>query len=162
MHYSHAIHIVQIYDDHDREDDNANDRTCLGSRKESSHAGNFCRSTIVFFFFFHYSFPSRISDKERFDAWIRAVNRQTESGSLWLPSSDGHDKVCSEHFLKTDDTEGTKFKILKNTAVPSIFPGHPSHLQKPKQTPRPQPRKRRLVVYLPSLTVVQLPQRKFV
>ncbi|GFR90183.1 THAP domain-containing protein 1 [Elysia marginata] len=91
-------------------------------------------TTITF-----HSFPSK-NNKERFDAWVRAVNRQTETGRLWMPSV--HNKVCSEHFLETDFKPHTNIRTLKEHAVPSVFPHHPVRLLKTGDTPRREPKKR--------------------
>ena len=95
-------------------------------------------------FAFRYRFPSRESDRERYESWVRAVNRQTETGKLWTPSPHGHDKICSAHFLETDFKPNTTNRFLKSDVIPSVFPHHPPHMQKSLPSPRPPPRKRKL------------------
>ena len=87
-------------------------------------------STIRF-----HSFPTR--DIELRNKWIQAVRRVN-----FEPKS--HDMICSEHFLPSDYKENTKIKILKNDAVPSVFPAFPSHLQPPAK-------KRRVLERIPEV-----------
>ena len=77
------------------------------------------------------------SNPERASAWLRAINRDNFVVSK-------NSRVCSVHFLPTDfkpsstDTNATRNnrrtsssldkKILKETAVPSVFPGQPKYL----------------------------------
>ena len=76
---------------------------------------------------FH-TFPK---DPERRRKWIQAVRRvnfEPTSGSC----------ICSEHFLPSDyrtETHLTR-KLLKDNAVPSVFPSFPSHLQPPTKKRR--------------------------
>ena len=77
---------------------------------------------------FH-SFPTR--DPELRRKWIQAVRRVN-----FNPTS--ADKLCSEHFLPSDYRQESHLerKLLKNGAVPSIFPAFPSHLQPPAKKRR--------------------------
>lgn len=72
-------------------------------------------STISF-----HEFP--VSDVR--EEWIRIIARRAEDGSLWQPNA--RSKVCSIHFKKEDFKENMAVRrLLKPTAVPSIFPGYP-------------------------------------
>ncbi|KAG0413136.1 hypothetical protein HPB47_009710 [Ixodes persulcatus] len=58
------------------------------------------------------------------DQWIRAISRKGPDNALWQPN--GRSKVCSLHFRDDDYKECNKFRrLLKPTAVPTIFPGYP-------------------------------------
>ena len=72
---------------------------------------------------------------ERREKWVRALRRDN------FTATDAT-VICSDHFLTTDykdDEIGYSKKILKNDAVPSVFPAFPDHLQ-------PATKKRRILV----------------
>lgn len=57
--------------------------------------------------------------------WILAVKRNN-----WKPSQ--HSVLCSQHFARTAYKRPPGFgsrPLLKDDAVPTIFPAHPAHLQ---------------------------------
>lgn len=56
--------------------------------------------------------------------WIMAIRRQD-----WTPSNSS--RLCSAHFLASDYQvrPGASSRWLKDDAIPSVFPAHPSHLQ---------------------------------
>ncbi|XP_039249133.2 uncharacterized protein LOC120326815 isoform X2 [Styela clava] len=67
-----------------------------------------------------FRFPKRMRIKKK---WIEAINRAGDFGKRkWKPNSKSN--VCYQHFLKEDfccDESGKILKMLKSTAVPSIF-----------------------------------------
>ena len=88
------------------------------------------------------------SNPEKAAAWLRAINRDDFVISK-------NSRVCSVHFLPTDfkstsaDTNSTRKnrrssqaalekKILKSTAIPSVFPGQPKYLTAKKPSERSQ------------------------
>ena len=91
----------------------------------SSSARRRARKTSVF------KFPV---DPDRRAAWIRAIRRNN-----FEPNQNS--RVCSVHFRQEDfvserldrnsrrHTRRLKKKILEDDAIPSVFPGYPSHLQ---------------------------------
>lgn len=63
-----------------------------------------------------YRFPGRWYEKERRQAWIKAVRRVNPDGSPWTPS-DGA-RVCSTHFV-----DNRKVDMSEHPAyIPTIFP----------------------------------------
>lgn len=64
--------------------------------------------------------------------WIRAIRREN-----WNPSKTS--RLCGEHFLPSDyqDIPGSKRKVLKLDAVPSVFnfPKHLKTVTKPRKEP---------------------------
>nr|XP_039249133.1 uncharacterized protein LOC120326815 [Styela clava] len=67
-----------------------------------------------------FRFPKRMRIKKK---WIEAINRAGDFGRRkWKPNSKSN--VCYQHFLREDfccDESGKILKMLKPTAVPSIF-----------------------------------------
>ncbi|KAL1427134.1 hypothetical protein MTO96_017703 [Rhipicephalus appendiculatus] len=61
--------------------------------------------------------------------WLKKISRQAEGPGRqpWVPSD--RSKICSLHFKPTD-YKGLKLRKLKADAIPSIFPGYPTYLQK--------------------------------
>ncbi|KAG0418278.1 hypothetical protein HPB47_004982, partial [Ixodes persulcatus] len=65
---------------------------------------------------------------ERRAAWLKRISRQgTAKGSPWQPAS--RSVVCSRHFIDKDYREGCKRKLLRSSAIPTVFPEYPSYLQ---------------------------------
>ncbi|XP_075559361.1 uncharacterized protein LOC142590842 [Dermacentor variabilis] len=58
-----------------------------------------------------FRFPSAKLYPEKRDAWIAAVKRKNEDGSLWQPNE--HSRICSAHFI---------------TGRPSTFKNHPDYV----------------------------------
>ncbi|KAH7968323.1 hypothetical protein HPB52_007858 [Rhipicephalus sanguineus] len=67
-------------------------------------------STIHFF-----RFPSVKRDRQRREAWIRAVRRQNEDGSPWQPTE--HTRLCEKHFFKGSPSNSPRHPDF----VPSLF-----------------------------------------
>lgn len=64
--------------------------------------------------------------------WINVLSRKG-----WTPNvTSNYSRVCSKHFLSSDYKQGTKFKRLLKTAVPSQFPDYPEHKRPPKKKVR--------------------------
>ncbi|CAN7997394.1 unnamed protein product [Ixodes hexagonus] len=58
------------------------------------------------------------------EQWIRAISRKGPDNALWQPN--GRSRVCSLHFKDDDYKQCNNIRrLLKPTAVPSIFPGYP-------------------------------------
>ena len=73
-------------------------------------------------------FPSK--DGGLRDAWTKAVSRQdANSSTLWQPGTGS--ALCCDHFLLTDFQvrPGAAKRLLKDTAVPSVFPSYPKYMQ---------------------------------
>ena len=71
-----------------------------------------------------------MNDKEKLDKWQTAIKRVDKSGRRWTATS--YSFICSEHFKLTDYIvpSGKNSRChLKDDAVPTIFRGHPLHLQ---------------------------------
>ena len=82
-------------------------------------------------------FPSKEREPERHVAWVRAVRREN-----FVVKE--HTRVCGLHFPPSafKEDEGGNFFLLKDDAIPSIFPTWPSHLQVPLKRKRRPPRDR--------------------
>ncbi|CAN7993180.1 unnamed protein product [Ixodes hexagonus] len=63
-----------------------------------------------------YRFPGKYYEADRRQAWIRAVRRQKQDGSPWIPSTSA--RVCSAHFVGNCKSESQAHPSY----VPSIFP----------------------------------------
>lgn len=73
----------------------------------------------------YFEIPSNV---ERRAAWLKRISRQgTAKGSPWQPAS--RSVVCSRHFIDKDYREGCKRKLLRSSAIPTVFPEYPSYLQ---------------------------------
>lgn len=94
---------------------------------------------ITFYFSSLCSFPWR--DSDRLALWIARVSRKNPDGSDWYPSF--RTKVCSVHFTEDDFFKSHTRRELKPRAVPSIFPGYPTHKQQSTTKPRKSPTKRK-------------------
>ena len=85
----------------------------------------------LLFYLFHFAinrFPSK--DGGLRDAWTKAVSRQdANSSTLWQPGTGS--ALCCDHFLLTDFQvrPGAAKRLLKDTAVPSVFPSYPKYMQ---------------------------------
>lgn len=66
--------------------------------------------------------------------WLNAIRRKQFEASQWS-------RLCSVHFTEQDFQvrPGAHRLLLKNNAVPSIFPSFLSYLQKPNKIPRKTP-----------------------
>ncbi|KAH7980324.1 hypothetical protein HPB49_014918 [Dermacentor silvarum] len=62
-----------------------------------------------------FRFPSVKRDRQRREAWIRAVRRQNEDGSPWEPS--GSARLCEKHFVKGSPSNSPRHPNY----VPSLF-----------------------------------------
>ncbi|XP_049528033.1 uncharacterized protein LOC125947407 [Dermacentor silvarum] len=62
-----------------------------------------------------FRFPSVKRDRQRREAWIRAVRRQNEDGSPWEPS--GSARLCEKHFVKGSPSNSPRHPDY----VPSLF-----------------------------------------
>lgn len=79
-----------------------------------------------------FRFP--ISKNELMTKWLSAMRRKQFEASQWS-------RLCSVHFTEEDFQvrPGAHRLLLKDNAVPSIFPSFPSYLQKRKKIPRKPP-----------------------
>ncbi|KAK8784810.1 hypothetical protein V5799_008831 [Amblyomma americanum] len=83
------------------------------------------------------SFHEVPSDEASRDAWVNAITKGDGEEQARL-FANARSVVCSLHFKPTDFKVGMKRRVLRPTAVPSIFPDKDS--AEPAVTP---PRKRR-------------------
>lgn len=69
--------------------------------------------------------------------WTNAIKRKNFEANKWS-------RICSVHFTEQDFQvrPGAHRPLLKDNAIPSIFPSFPSYLQKPNKIPRKEPTKR--------------------
>jgi len=67
----------------------------------------------------YHEFPSNSEIRQK---WLKNISREN-----WTPTN--RETVCSIHFLPDDFTIGKKYRILKRTAIPSIFPNYPKYMQ---------------------------------
>ena len=65
-------------------------------------------------------FRAKRTDDARSLKWAKAINRQNEDGSLWMPGR--HEYICSEHFIN-GKFSSSKDKTAPNYA-PTIFSTH--------------------------------------
>ncbi|XP_049274518.1 zinc finger protein 267 [Rhipicephalus sanguineus] len=65
--------------------------------------------------FISFRFPSVKRDRQRREAWIRAVRRQNEDGSPWQLSE--HIRLCEKHFVKGSPSNSPRHPDF----VPSLF-----------------------------------------
>ncbi|NP_001280300.1 uncharacterized protein LOC100163631 [Acyrthosiphon pisum] len=79
-----------------------------------------------------FRFP--ISKNELMTKWLSAMRRKQFEATQWS-------RLCSVHFTEQDFQirPGANRLLLKNNAVPSIFPSLPSNLKKPNKIPRKTP-----------------------
>ncbi|KAJ8286843.1 hypothetical protein GJAV_G00043940 [Gymnothorax javanicus] len=78
------------------------------------------------------SFHRIPSDKQRKRLWVRAIKRiDAVTKKLWVPSK--YDVLCSEHFREDDfyTSKHRHLKMLKKTAVPSVFSWKPERNSRP-------------------------------
>ena len=76
-----------------------------------------------------------MNEKEKLEKWQAAVKRADKNGKRWVATP--YSFICSEHFELSDYVfpPGRNSRCqLKPEAVPTIFKGHPLHLQ-PKEKP---------------------------
>jgi len=68
------------------------------------------------------------------EKWISAIKRKHFEASQWS-------RICSVHFTEQDYQvrPGAHRLLLKENAVPSVFPSFPSYLQTPIKIPRKPP-----------------------
>ncbi|XP_026806139.1 LOW QUALITY PROTEIN: THAP domain-containing protein 1-like [Rhopalosiphum maidis] len=92
-----------------------------------------------------FRFP--ISNKELVKKWISAIKRKSFEASQWS-------RICSVHFTEQDYQvrPGAHRLLLKDHAVPSVFPSFPTYLQVPIKITRKSPTLRNCF----DLTVDQL------
>ncbi|XP_037503120.1 THAP domain-containing protein 1-like [Rhipicephalus sanguineus] len=62
-----------------------------------------------------FRFPSVKRDRQRREAWIRAVKRQNEDGSPWQPSDSA--RLCEKHFVQGSPSNSPRHPDF----VPSLF-----------------------------------------
>jgi len=68
------------------------------------------------------------------EKWISAIKRKKFKASQWS-------RICSVHFTEHDYQvrPDAHRLLLKDNAVPSVFPSFPSYLQTPIKIPRKPP-----------------------
>lgn len=81
------------------------------------------------------SFHEVPSDDRARDAWVDAIAGDDLEERVRLLSN-ARSVVCSLHFKTTDFKVGMKRRVLKPTAVPSIFPEPGTHLPQPERKRR--------------------------
>jgi len=66
--------------------------------------------------------------------WLNAIRRKQFKANQWS-------RLCSVHFTEQDYQvrPGAHRLLLKNNAVPSVFPSFPSYFQKTNKIPRKTP-----------------------
>ena len=88
------------------------------------------------------------NDPDRMREWISRISRKKSDGKPWYPTK--KDKACSAHFAEFDFTKGLEKPMLREDAVPSVFPEYP-------QTKKHLPLKRRSSPMKHRLTSNSLP-----
>ncbi|XP_045184330.2 uncharacterized protein LOC123542499 [Mercenaria mercenaria] len=64
-----------------------------------------------------FRFPDKVTFRERWEKWVKAVDRKQEDGSIWKPTSKWT-YLCEKHFISGASNKDPKHPDY----VPSIFP----------------------------------------
>ncbi|KAH9378720.1 hypothetical protein HPB48_008538 [Haemaphysalis longicornis] len=62
-----------------------------------------------------FRFPSAERDRQRREAWISAVRRQSENGKPWKPSA--YSRLCGKHFVTGMCVHTLRNKVKKTALV---------------------------------------------
>lgn len=72
------------------------------------------------------TFPTESQNKYARNIWIRNINRQSQSGELWLPNNDS--RICSNHFVDLGPTPKNPY--------PTLHMGHMDRVVVGRQPPK--------------------------